>query len=262
MLRYADREWPHMNAKSKFSFVTSDRWSGPIAVGLATLGIFVFSWFMWVQMTDVRFESLRGVDRGIYREAGLRVLTGGSWLLPDQVTGEPYEVLVGHVLYPHVAMLWLVPAALLPGILWWAIPILTISWVVVRHRPSLWGWAAIGACLAYPSTSQMLVSGNPGLWVAASAAVGTLWRPAFAMVLMKPSLFLFAILGIRSRGWWVTFGGGVAVSIATLPLTLEWLVAVINARGEFSGPLYGIRDLGWMLIPLMAAISSTSTPRP
>ena len=229
------------------------RLSGPIALGLTVLALVIFAFFIWTQFTDPRYAPLWSVDRITYREAGLRVLAGGQWFLPEQVTGQPYEVTLGHVMYPPVAMLWLVPAALLPDLLWWAIPLAVIAIIVVRHRPSMWGWAGIAACLAYPPTSQMLVSGNPGLWIAAAAAIGSVWPPAYALIFAKPSLFPFAFLGARDRGWWLLVGAGVALSIATLPLTLEWISALTNARGLFSGPLYGFRDLGWLLIPLIAS---------
>jgi len=228
------------------------RLSAPLALGVILLALVIFAFFLWTQATDPRYASLWGVDRGIYREAGLRVLSGGSWFYPEQVTGQPYEVIVGHVMYPPVAMLWLVPAALLPDVLWWAIPLAVIAAIVIRHRPSPWGWAAIAACLAYPPTSQMLVSGNPGLWIAAACAIGTVWRPAFALVLAKPSLFPLALLGVRDRGWWVITAAGLAVSLVMLPLTLQWFDVMLNARGFFSGPLYAFRDLGWMLLPLIA----------
>lgn len=229
------------------------RFSGPIAFGVAILGLVIFAFFLWTQWTDPRYATLWGADRTIYREAGQRVLAGGQWFLPAQVTGQPYVVTVGDVMYPPVAMVWLVPAALLPDLFWWAIPLAVIAIVVVRHRPSMWGWAGIAACLAYPPTSQMLVAGNPGLWIAAAAAIGSVWSPAYALILAKPSLFPFALQGARHRGWWLILGVGAALSIAMLPLTLEWVGAITNARGYFSGPFYAYRDLGWLLIPLIAS---------
>ena len=229
-----------------------------LAFGVAVVALSVFAFFMWTQATDPRYESLWGVDRTIYREAGLRVLAGGSWFYPEQVTGQPYEVMVGHVMYPPVAMLWLVPAALLPDLLWWAIPLVVIAWVVLRWRPSAWGWAGIAVCLAYPPTSQMLVAGNPGLWIAAAAALGTIWRPAFALVLAKPSLFLFALPGVRDWRWWAIVTVGLAISLLVLPMTLQWIEVILDARGFFSGPLYAFRDIGWMLLPIIAWWTATA----
>lgn len=236
----------------------ASRWSHPIAIGAAVLGCLVFGYLVFVQVTDQYFAPLRGLDRTIYREAALRVLFGGSWFYPEQVAGQPYEVVAGHVLYPPAAMLWLLPAALLPDVLWWAIPLAIITTMVVHHRPTPWGWAAIAGCLAYPASSQLVVAGNPGLWMAAAMAVATVWRPAAGFILFKPSLFLFALYGMRHRGWWVIVAAGATVSLLTLPAQVEWIAAIVNARGFSSGPLYSLRDVGLMLIPVVAFLTRTN----
>ena len=51
---------------------------------------------------------------------------------------------------------------------------------------------------------------------------------------------------------WVIAGLGLLGSLLFLPMTIEWIGVVVNARGQFSGLLYGLRDLGWMLLPLVA----------
>jgi hypothetical protein len=61
---------------------------------------------------------------------------------------------------------------------------------------------------------------------------------------------------MRDRGWWVIAVFGLVVSLATLPMTLQWVGVIVDARGQFSGPLYAIRDVGWMLLPLIAAKTS------
>lgn len=232
------------------------RWSRPLALGVTVLGLVIFGWLVLLELIDPAYSPFIGSDRYVYHDAALRVLGGGSWFYPEQVTGQPYDVVLGHVMYPPAALVWFIPAAFLPDFLWWAIPIGIIAAVVIHHRPSPWGWAAMAMCLAYPWTAPLLMSGNPGLWIAAACALGTVWRPAFALILAKPSLFPFALLGIRDRGWWVIAVFGLVVSFATLPLTLQWVGVIVNARGQFSGPLYAIRDVGWMLLPLIAAKTS------
>lgn len=237
------------------------RWSRPLALGVTVLGLVIFGFWFASEALNPYYASALGADRRIYHDAALHVLNGGFWFYPDQVTGQPYVPEVGHVMYPPVALLWFIPAAFLPDILWWAIPLGVIAAVVIHHRPSPWGWAGVALCLAWPWSAPMLLAGNPGLWIAAACALGTVWRPAFALILAKPSLFPFALLGARSRGWWLIVGVGLVVSLATLPLTLEWVGAMLNARGPFSGPLYAIRDVGWMLLPVVAA-RTAGTPRP
>lgn len=228
------------------------KWHRPLALGVAVLGLVMFGWWVLLEVLDPRYSPFIGGDRRIYHDAALRVIHGDFWFYPEQVTGAPYEAIYGHVMYPPVALVWLIPAAFLPDVLWWAIPLGVIAVVVVHHRPSSWGWAGMASCLAYPWSAPMLMSGNPGLWIAAACAIGTIWRPAFALILAKPSLFPFALLGARDRRWWLIGVLGLLVSIATLPLTIQWVGVVVNARGQFSGPLYAIRDVGWMLLPLVA----------
>jgi hypothetical protein len=251
MTALAGRRW----AERPASPVIASRWSHPIAVGVAVLALLGFAYFLFTQVTDPYFAPLRGLDRSTYHDAAERVLLGGSWFYPEQLTGQPYEVLAGHVLYPPTALVWLIPAAFLPDVLWWAIPLAIVATVVFHHRPSPWGWAAIAGCLVYPATSQLIVAGNPGLWIAAAMAVATVWRPAAAFILLKPSLFLFALFGARHRGWLVIVAVGALVSLMTLPAQIEWIGVVVNARGPSSGPLYSLRDVGLMLIPLIAYLA-------
>lgn len=228
------------------------RWSRPLAVGISVFGVVIFGWLILLEMTDPRYAVAIGADRVIYREAAMRFLADGTWFYPEQIAGIPYEVIQGHVMYPPVALLWLVPGAFLPDSLWFLIPMATISAVVIWHRPSRWGWAGIALCLAYPWSPPMLLSGNPGLWIAAACALGTVFRPAFALVLAKPAVFPIALIGVRDRRWWLIVGAGAAISMAMLPFTLQWVGVVVNARGMFSGPFYAIRDLGMMLLPIVA----------
>jgi len=223
-----------------------------VARGITLLGLIIFGWLILLETLDPRFSVAIGADRDIYRAAAMRFAEGGSWFFPEQVAGVPYEVIQGHIMYPPVALIWLIPGAYMPDLLWYGIPLAIIAGVVLYHRPSPWGWACIALCLGYPWSPPHLLAGNPGIWIAAACALGTIWRPAFALILAKPSLAPFALLGIRHRGWWVIAGLGVIASLLMLPFTLQWVGVVLNARGQFSGLLYGLRDIGWMLLPLVA----------
>ncbi len=176
----------------------------------------------------------------------------GFFYYPEQITG-PYEIVQGHVLYPPAALAWLVPAAYLPDLLWWGIPLAVIAGVVAHHRPPVWAWPFIGLWVATFCSVGIIASGNPGLWIAMFVAIGTVWRPAFALVLLKPSLFLFALPGIRSRGWWVIAAGIAAVSLVLLPMSLDYVHVVLNARGANASILYSIRGtVPLVLVPLIA----------
>jgi hypothetical protein len=238
------------------------KWRKPLAFGIVFLCLVQFGWWILLEISDPRYSPYIGGDYRIYHDAAVRVLSGGSWFFPEQLTGQPYEAVWGHVMYPPVSMAWMIPATFLPELLWWLIPVSVIGAIVVNHRPSPWGWAGIAACLAWPWSAPILMAGNPGLWIAAACALGTKWRPAFALILAKPSLFPFALLGVRDRGWWLIVSLGLVVSLATLPWTAQWLGVIANAQGQFSGPLYAIRDVGWMLLPLVAWRTTTRSTAP
>lgn len=235
-----------------------DRWAHPVRLGLvlsAALTAIAFTWRLWVVLS-VGEGSVVGVDRGIYRDAALRWAGGGFWFYPEQVAG-PYTIIQGHVLYPPTALLWLVPAAHLPDALWWGLPICVIAAIVWHHRPAVWAWPVMGLCLATFWSVEIIASGNPGLWIAMFVALGTIWRPAFALVLLKPSLAPFALLGARSRAWWVLVAAIVLVSLAFLPMWIDYLQVLLNGRGNLAVPWYSIRDVPLLCVPLLAWAAST-----
>ncbi len=237
---------------------------GAIIVPATLTGVFavvaVFS--LVLLLTEVRFASTPGSDFAIYHDAAARWLAGGPFYNPEQVAG-PYTTIGGDVMYPPVGLLLFVPFVYLPGLLWWVVPIAIVVWRIVALRPSRWGWVGIAACLAWPITPVLLVTGNPTIWVAAALALATRW-PAFGvLVLVKPSLFPFAFGGVRTRQWWIGLGAFALASALFLPMWTEWIHAVLNARGPFSGVLYSIKDVPMMLIPTIAWFASTrrSWPR-
>ena len=241
-----------------------DRWDRPVRVGLALfagLSAAAFMVRLW-EVLAVTEGSVVGLDRAIYKAAALRWVGGGFWYYPEQVAG-PYTIIQGHVLYPPTALLWLVPAAYVPDVLWWGLPILVIATVVWHHRPAPWAWPAIGLCLSTFWSVEIIASGNPGLWIAMFVALGTIWRPAFALVLLKPSLGPFALLGARNRGWWVVLALLLLVSLAMWPMWVDYVHVVLNSRGQWAGVWYSIRDVPLVSIPLIAfaARARRATPK-
>lgn len=207
-----------------------------------------------------------GADLTVYREAADRWLSGGSYFYPEQLAG-PYTVVNGHVLYPPVALVLFVPFTVLPAVLWWAVPLVIIAACVIRLRPSRWGWVGILALACWPYSVEIAWPGNPTIWITAILAAATRWPWASAFGLLKPSLFPFALAGIRTRAWWIALAIFAAASLLFLPMWFDWLRAVTNARGPFSGPLYSLKDLTWMAIPTVAwgsrrGGSGTSEPMP
>ncbi len=243
---------------------TVRRWVGiPLLDGIAVyLLMKAADWIAYMGPTVAWFVS--STDHAIYMSQAHRVLSGGPMYQAWQLAG-PYVVtpdgLAHPEMYPPFVVLGLfVPMALLPDFLWWAIPLGIITAMVGYHRPSLWGWVGILACLAAPPTWQLIACGNPALWAAAAVGLGTRWGWPGALAMLKPSLLPFALVGIRSRGWWVALAAVCAFSLVTLPLTIDWIRLTLNAQG------YSAVNLGnvpLLLIPVIAWVARRPrhTPR-
>ena len=241
----------------------SQRWSQPLALGLTLLGL-VLAFRNFYVLGQPAWHDLLGMDHRIYDEAVVRWLHGDGFYYPQQIAG-PYVIAQGHVLYPPTALMWLLPGAFLPDMMWFGLPPLILLAVIAWHRPTRWAWPAMAGLLAVTDTAQMLVSGTPTTWIAVAMAVGTLWRPAFALVLLKPTLLPFALLGLRHRGWWVVVAALAAVSLAMLPMWVDYLRVVMNARGPLATPLYSGKDVALVLIPIVAWVGGRrrhSVPAP
>jgi hypothetical protein len=224
-------------------------WAAPRV--LAGVLLVVSAFWLVTSLVDPGFASRGGVDFAIYRDAALRWTMGGPFYYPEQLTG-PYETISGHVMYPPSALLLFVPFTIVPAVFWWAVPLLIIGWRVLALRPSPWGWAGIAACLAWPVTIELVHTGNPVIWVAAAMSLATRWPWMSVFVLAKPSLFPFALAGADKRAWWAALGVSALISAPFMPMWFDWVQVVLNARGPISGPLYSLKDVPLMLIPLVA----------
>jgi hypothetical protein len=129
--------------------------------------------------------------------------------------------------------------------------------IVVHHRPTLWGWVGIVGLLAWSPWSFLVYqSGTPTIWFAAIMALATRWPWVAAFVLVKPTLAPIALLGILDRRWWwVAIGIGL-LALASLPLTIDWIRVVLNARGPLAGLGYSFENVPVLLIPLVAWLFS------
>lgn len=189
------------------------------------------------------------VDYNLYMDATRRWLASGSFYEPYQLVGT-YPITVGAILYPPMALILFVPFTMLPAILWWLIPLAITVWAVIRLRPAFWTWPFLALCLAWPPTLVKLVGGNPVLWAVAALALGVIYRGPSVLVLIKPSLFPFALFGVWSRMWWVTLGTLIAVSLPFGVMWLDWLRTVVNSQG--GGLTYSIQEVPMLALPLIA----------
>ncbi len=185
-----------------------------------------------------------------------RWMNGGQFYLDRQLHG-PYEIMEGDLLYPPTALWLFVPLSFLPAVLWWLIPIGFVAWSIWDWRPTVWSWPIMALCLAWPNTTIAFVTGYPGLWLAAAIAAGLRWGWPGAMVLLKPSLLPFALIGIRTRGWWLMSAALVLMTLPLLAMIPDWLHAVFDGRG-WGGYLYSLREVPLMLLPVVARLGGPS----
>jgi hypothetical protein len=221
-----------------------------VLFGLAVLALFGELWsILGSRVTAIAYGS----DLRIYLEATARYLNGGPFYHAHQLSG-PYEVRVGDVLYPPVSVLLFAPFLVLPTILWWAVPAAAIGAVIWRHRPTIVGWTGIVIALALPYTVPLVVAGNPSMWVAVAVACGTLYGWPSVFVLLKPSLFPFALIGVGWRAWWIALAAFAAVSVLFLPAWLDYLTVMRNTRSE-PGVLYSLGDVALVGVPIIAWVT-------
>jgi hypothetical protein len=223
----------------------------PVAIALSALTILLPIAFVLV--TAAPFDQPFAKDVQLYIDAAARWLSGGSFYEPRQLAG-PYEVAHGDILYPPVGLWLFAPAAILPLpialVLWWGIPAVITVWAILRVAPRPAVWPLIALCLAWPTTPLKIWTGNPVIWCIAAMAVATAWRGGAPFALLKPSLFPFALFGIRERSWWIGLAIFAALCVPFGAMWTDWLTTVVNARG--AGPLYSALEAPMLALPLVA----------
>jgi hypothetical protein len=201
-----------------------------------------------------------GADYWVVRNAAERWLNDGIFYLPEQLAGR-YTWPGPWVLYPPTTLLLLVPFVYLPPPVWWILPIGIAAWAIARHRPRPLAWAVILLCLANPTTQSAVFWGNPALWLVAAVALSTHWGWPSIIVLFKPTLFPFALVGAGRRSWWIAAAAAVALSLPLLPMWFEYVTVVRNAAAP-GGFLYSTAQVPLMLIPIVAWLGGRFRPLP
>lgn len=194
-----------------------------------------------------------GVDLEYFRFVAQRWLDTGVYYTPDQLNG-PYEVetLVTNLYPPHALYLF-VPFTVLPSILWWAIPLAVIGYVVWWCRPAMWAWPLLALIVLFPKTLNQIIYGNTDMWIAAFIAGGVRWAWPATLVTIKPSLLFFAVIGIRSRSWWIA---AAVLALLSLPLIGLWMLyptVMLNSSAKF---WYSFGNLPFFVLPLVAWMTS------
>jgi hypothetical protein len=215
---------------------------------VATLAILYLAVRSWIDQWPLVVFAW-GADYEFFLTVANRWLATGEFYAAHQLAG-PYEADINTVtLYPPAALFLFLPFVWLPAVLWWAIPLGTIVFLVVRWRPSIWVWPFLALMLWWPRTQSIIVWGNTGMWIAAFLALALAYRWPGALILIKPSLAPFALVGIRSRGWWVV---AIALALVSLPMLPDYITAMRNNVGSFPGLDYSVQDIPFIAIPLVA----------
>ena len=212
----------------------------------------VASVLSWLWMAEL-VTSNAGNDYYFFVEAAERWQQTGTPYRVEQLTG-PYIASNGiSMLYPPIALYLFVPFTVLPAVLWWVIPIGIVTWHVVSARPAWWAWPLIAFALFLPRAQHILILGNTAMWVTALVALGLRYAWVSPFVLLKPTFLPFALIGIRRRAWWAGFALLCLVSLAMLPLWLDYYDAMRFNVGPFPGSLlYSLADYPMVMIPVVA----------
>ncbi len=196
----------------------SDRLARFAATAILVLGL-VEGAALMSRAVGVGSASTMGSDLRIYTDRATSWIAGDGFYR-DRQLGGPYVLEDGDALYPPPTLLLFVPFTVLPSVLWWAIPLGILAAAVRRARPTTWGYAVMAVPLLYPRTWALLLYGNPAIWSLAAVAAGAVWKWPAALVLVKPTVVPFALLGIRDRRWWLLV---VVLLVAAVPFGAMWI---------------------------------------
>jgi hypothetical protein len=189
-----------------------------------------------------------GVDFHQYLDHVARWQATGQLYLPRQLAG-PTTVMDGDPLYPPTVLWLLIPFRVLPEPIWWIIPTAIIVVTLIRLRPAPWTWPLLAIIAFWPRTPALFLYGNPGMWMVAFICLA-LWRAwAGPLILLKPSLAPFALLGVGRRSWFIAMAVVVALSIPFGRLWLDYATVLQNSRVPLT---YSLLDLPLTLAPVIA----------
>jgi hypothetical protein len=226
----------------------------PLWVGLTIVIVAVAAYETLLLYRVIDGQDAIGTDLRYYQFIAQRWLDTGVWYTDRQLTA-PYEVqtLVDNLYPPHALYLFL-PFLVLPAVLWWVLPLGVIGYVVWWCRPVAWLWPALAVIILFPKTPNQILYGNTDMWVAAAIAGGVRWAWPSVLVTFKPSLAIFAVIGIRARSWWIAAAVLVVISLPFLPLWLDYPTAMTNSSAKW---WYSFGNLPFFILPIVAFLGST-----
>lgn len=214
-------------------------WHRVAVLTLAGVLLLALGYQVWISATHpLGVFGHWGADYTGYMNATRTFLDGGSFYTTEPIVTEAQRIV--SIFYPPIVLLLFIPMSLLPAVAWWLVPVGTIAYVAYRQCLTDWQRVALLAALA-SGFIVPLVSGNGTLWVAAAIVAGNRWGWPAAFIVIKPTLAPWALIGIRSRSWWVATAGLGLASLALLPMWFDWARVIL-----------GYRDGGYYLAALLS----------
>jgi hypothetical protein len=200
-----------------------------------------------------------GMDWEFYRDLGARWLANGSYYQPHQLMGPYVFTTMVDNMYPPHALLLFVPFVFLPAVLWWAIPISILGYVLAWIRPARWAWVVILVLLAWPRSIADVLTGNTDLWVVAIIAAAVRWGWPAVLVTIKPTFAPIVAFGL-ARPWQTAIAiiPLVVVALAALPLWFDYAKIISNVTID---PGYSLISTPLLLIPIVARMSTIRVRR-
>ncbi|MEW6225166.1 MAG: hypothetical protein AB1627_11115 [Chloroflexota bacterium] len=207
------------------------------------------------------------LDLRLYVERAASWLGGDGFYLERQLTGQAYEITPGDALYPPPILLLLVPITVLPWFLWWVVPLTVVAASLWRLAPGVRAWPLLALVLCYPRTWEVLVYGNPSMWMIAAVFAGAAWGWPAVFALLKPTLAPFALVWARSRRWWLALVILLLVGVPFAGLWVDYLVAIRDAVNPY-GPEYLLGEwpialasvVAWFASPIRASRQRRDRP--
>ena len=226
----------------------------PFWIGLAGLILVGVALEAVVLYGIVNDQHAIGLDLPFYKSIAQRWLDSGVYYTDQQLAG-PYQVQTEVTnLYPPTALYLFVPFLFLPAILWWVVPLALFGYVIWWCRPAPWSLPILALIMLDPKSLNLILYGNSDLWVAAAIAAGVRWGWPAVLVTFKPSVGIFALIGIRTRAWWIA---AAAVALASLPFLALWIDYPKVTLNSTAGIWYSLPELPYLLLPVIAWLTST-----
>jgi hypothetical protein len=226
-------------------------------IGLTVAILIIGALELWYGIAYMGWAEAIDYDLGYYVKITARLFSSGEWYSARQLAG-PWAVnFTDEVMYPPAIVWFFAPFIILPVGVLIGLTVAVLAWLFRQWRPAVWTWPLLAFCLAWPMTTLRIMTGSSDLLVVLAVGLGLQYRGAAAFALLKPSFLPFALIGIRSRGWWIAAGIMVLLSLPWLSETLAYPGVMLNARSAL-GPFYSLVGLQLVLIPVIAWAGRTA----